>query len=105
MTPKQKLQNISVRLVMINRLKRLGSSSQDVANYLTKLGIKGTPKSPCNCPIANLIKTPGLTVVSVSRFRISWLWRGVLHTLVTPDPIRAFILDFDQNNLYPELIQ
>ena len=83
---------------MIEKLNILGSSHEEIALSLKKLGIKGYVRSVCNCPLANYYKSLGYKHVSVGGD--GFLIDGIdfIHTKASED----FLFMFDTNQ-YPEL--
>lgn len=81
-------------------LNDLGNTSEDVANRLRELGIKGRPGSAFHCPIARYLKTEfSWATVSPGVIRINFIDMKPM-----PEHVRQFIRDFD-SDLYPDLIE
>lgn len=82
-------------------LDDLGKTAGEVLRKLDSLGIKGSPASPCDCPVAKYLQGNGHPHATVcSRYTRPNSWdRGVNH----PEPVTLFIQGFD-GGLFPELI-
>lgn len=96
-------------LTLRDDLRRLGTTSKDVAKSLRRLGIKGTPREEESCPIANFItKRLGWVPdeLCVTNDEIEFAVR-----IPTPKVLARFIDEFDGDDdkgrapAYPELVK
>ena len=89
----------------IEKLQTLGSSGQ-IADFLIREQIRGTPGQSFNCAVAQYLKREtGLEKPSVST---GWAHRhghpGTIVPIEDYSPLQRFIQDFDLG-LYPELVE
>lgn len=100
-------------------LETLGSTANQVFRRLKEEGVKGTPMSPCGCPMANLLTakqwaTPRLEFLSMgdaaASFRLTWVdsvGREIDSAVVgvdLPFAVRCFIFAFDGGSRFQELV-
>lgn len=86
----------------LHLLEALGDGSPKIADTLESLGIKGRVGSPNDCPIARYLRSKGFTCASVSSRKIEARADRGWHDMVTPEPVRQFLFEFDRG-LFPTL--
>ena len=86
---------------VLEKLQELGSTSDEVADKLTEMGIKGTHCKD-RCPIANYLGVIGVLNPSVCITIASGLFADGSRAMITPPGVQDFVKDFD-NERFPEL--
>lgn len=85
-------------------LESLGPTSDAVANALRQLGVKGSRKSYCQCPISNYLIHERFLNPEVLSISIVVGPKGGRFAIEPPTSVAEFIVNFDQER-YPDLIQ
>lgn len=90
---------------IVNALRRLGDTPDQVARTLTEMGIKGRQEDSMSCPLANYLRRElRVERASVFQWAIVHLPNGQGFSPNTPDPAYKFAVLFDKGE-YPQLIE
>jgi hypothetical protein len=96
-------------LAVYAKLRALGGTRDEVADSLRAAGIAGEPGHGDVCPIANYLlrEFPELRTARLvaSHYNVSWHdRRGCWGEVQTPEPVRAFMVAFDDWGVYADLV-
>jgi len=80
---------------VLQLLRDLGGTKEEVAATLGEQGITGIPDDPCLCPIVNYLEQNDIAVTSVSSMEIRAWGELLLVSDEVPEPVAEFINEFD----------
>jgi hypothetical protein len=85
-------------------LMALGSTPEEVYTSLKEKGIRGRPKLPCECPIANYLKQVSGHTYQVTNYSAYPDGFDSDNCVIIPQPVRQFILHFDRKTDFQDLL-
>jgi len=76
---------------LVDALRTIGPTAEAIAKVLRRANVRGTPMDMCGCPLAVYLTGKCGAPVRVGRT----VAVVELHSIVTPQPVRAFIDRFE----------